>query len=118
MGRAAWRRGRLRHPHAPFAGHRRIRAALRVHKQFFAGEVEVLCSLPEFWRKVNLLHTGGDDFSVYGAWDALIGFARELQRLFHRFTESTSRTSRSRGENHQHGAGPGAGPGNAPGRRL
>ncbi len=58
-----------------------------LYKQFFAGEVEVLCSLPEFWRKLNLLHTGGDDFSVYGAWDALIGFARELQRLFHRFTE-------------------------------
>ena len=58
-----------------------------LYKQFFAGEVEVLCSLPEFWRKVNLLHTGGDDFSVYGAWDALIGFARELQRLFQRFIE-------------------------------
>ncbi len=57
------------------------------YKQFFAGEVEVLCSLPEFWRKLTLLHTGGDDFSVYGAWDAVIGFARELQRLFHRFTE-------------------------------
>jgi CRISPR-associated protein Csm1 len=58
-----------------------------LYKQFFAGEVEVLCSLPEFWRKVNLLETGGDDFAVYGAWDALIGFARELQRLFQRFTE-------------------------------
>ena len=58
-----------------------------LYKQFFEGEVEVLCSLPEFWRKVNLLHTGGDDFAVCGAWDALIGFARELQRLFQRFTE-------------------------------
>jgi CRISPR-associated protein Csm1 len=58
-----------------------------LYKQFFAGEVEVLCSLPEFWRKVNLLHTGGDDFAVEGAWDALILFARELQRLFQRFTE-------------------------------
>jgi len=58
-----------------------------LYKQFFAGEVEVLCSLPEFWRRINLLHTGGDDFAVVGAWDALIGFARELQRLFHRFTE-------------------------------
>ena len=58
-----------------------------LYKQFFAGEVEVLCSLPEFWRKVNLLHTGGDDFAVCGAWDALIGYARELQRLFQRFTE-------------------------------
>ncbi len=58
-----------------------------LYKQFFAGEVEVLCSLPEFWRKVNLLHTGGDDFAVCGAWDALIGFAREFERLFQRFTE-------------------------------
>src|SRR6202795_957783 len=58
-----------------------------LYKQFFAGEGEVLCSLPEFWRKVNLLHTGGNDFAVYGAWDALIGFGRELQRLFMRFTE-------------------------------
>ncbi len=58
-----------------------------LYKQFFAGEVEVLCSLPEFWRRINLLHTGGDDFAVAGAWDALIGFARELQRLFQRFTE-------------------------------
>ncbi|MBZ5608687.1 MAG: hypothetical protein LAP38_10540 [Acidobacteriia bacterium] len=58
-----------------------------LYKQFFAGEVEVLCSLPEFWRKVNLLYTGGDDFAVYGAWDALIGLGRELQRLFQRFSE-------------------------------
>lgn len=56
-------------------------------KQFFAGELEVLCSQPEFWRKVTVLYSGGDDFCVYGAWDALAPFARELQRLFHRFTE-------------------------------
>jgi CRISPR-associated protein Csm1 len=58
-----------------------------LYKQFFAGELEVLCSLPEFWRKVSILYTGGDDFAVYGSWDALIHLARELQRLFHRFTE-------------------------------
>ena len=58
-----------------------------LYKQFFAGELEVLCSLPEFWRKVSLIYTGGDDFAVYGSWDALIALARELQRLFHRFTE-------------------------------
>jgi len=56
-------------------------------KQFFAGEMEVLCSLPEFWRKVSIIYTGGDDFAVYGSWDALIALAREVQRLFHRFTE-------------------------------
>lgn len=58
-----------------------------MYKQFFAGELEVLASLPEFWRKVTLLYAGGDDFAIYGAWDALIAFARELKRLFHRFSE-------------------------------
>lgn len=58
-----------------------------LYKQFFAGELEVLCSLPEFWRKVSVIYSGGDDFAVYGSWDALIGLAREVQRLFHRFTE-------------------------------
>jgi len=58
-----------------------------LYKQFFAGELEVLCSLPEFWRKVSILYSGGDDFAVYGSWDALIPLAREMQRLFHRFTE-------------------------------
>src|SRR6185437_9222315 len=29
----------------------------------------------------------GDDFAVYGAWDALIGLAREIQRVFHLFTQ-------------------------------
>jgi len=58
-----------------------------LYKQFFAGELEVLCSLPEFWKKITILYSGGDDFAVYGAWDALLSLARELQRLFHRFTE-------------------------------
>jgi len=58
-----------------------------LYKQFFAGELEVLCSMPEFWRKVTILYSGGDDFAIYGSWDALILLARELQRLFHRFTE-------------------------------
>jgi CRISPR-associated protein Csm1 len=57
-------------------------------KQFFAGELEVLCSMPEFWRKVTVIYSGGDDFAVYGAWDALVGLARELERLFHRFAET------------------------------
>jgi CRISPR-associated protein Csm1 len=58
-----------------------------LYKQFFAGELEVLCSLPEFWRKVSIIYSGGDDFAVYGSWDTLIALAREVQRLFHRFTE-------------------------------
>ncbi len=59
-----------------------------VFKQFFAGELEVACSMPEFWRKVTILYSGGDDFAVYGAWDALIVLAREVQRLFHKFTDA------------------------------
>ena len=58
-----------------------------LYKQFFAGELEVLCSMPEFWRKVTILYSGGDDFAVYGSWDALLLLSREVQRLFHRFTE-------------------------------
>ena len=56
-------------------------------KQFFAGELEVLCSMGEYWRKVTILYSGGDDFAVYGAWDALIPLAREIQRLFNRLSE-------------------------------
>ncbi|HUA84962.1 MAG TPA: hypothetical protein VMB85_13960 [Bryobacteraceae bacterium] len=59
-----------------------------MYKQFFAGELEVLCSMPEFWRKVTVIYSGGNDFAVYGAWDALIALAREIERLFHRFTEA------------------------------
>jgi CRISPR-associated protein Csm1 len=60
-----------------------------LYKQFFAGELEVLCSMPEFWRKVTIVYSGGDDFAAYGSWDALIQMARELQRLFRRFSEES-----------------------------
>jgi len=58
-----------------------------MYKQFFAGELEVLCSMGEFWRKVTVIYSGGDDFAVYGAWDSLITLAGEIERLFHRFAE-------------------------------
>jgi CRISPR-associated protein Csm1 len=54
-------------------------------KEFFAGELSILCALPEFWRKVTVLYRGGDDFAVIGTWDALVALARELQRLFEKF---------------------------------
>lgn len=59
-----------------------------MYKQFFAGELEVLCSMPEFWQKVTVIYSGGDDFAVYGSWDALIALAGEMERLFHRFTNA------------------------------
>src|ERR1700720_2888240 len=44
--------------------------------------------MPEFWRKVTVVYSGGDDFAVCGAWDALIGLAREMERLYRRFAEA------------------------------
>src|ERR1051326_323236 len=92
QGRSIW--GLLRGDVAHFALRLRRVHSIEEHvplsvlyKQFFAGELEVLCSLPEFWRKVSIIYAGGDDFAVYGAWDALIALAREVQPLFHRFTE-------------------------------
>jgi CRISPR-associated protein Csm1 len=58
-----------------------------MYKSFFARELDLLCSLPDYWRKVSVLYSGGDDFAVYGAWDALIALAGEIERIFHRFTE-------------------------------
>jgi CRISPR-associated protein Csm1 len=59
-----------------------------MYKQFLASELQMRCSLPEFWRKVTLVSAGADDFMVYGAWDALIGLAREIQRIFSLFVET------------------------------
>ncbi len=57
-------------------------------KQFFAGELEVSCSSADYWRKVTILYAGGDDFAVYGSWDALLLLAREIHRLFSKFAEA------------------------------
>ncbi len=56
-------------------------------KEFFAGELSLLCTMPGFWRKASILYRGGDDFAVLGSWDALIPMAREIQRLFEKFME-------------------------------
>jgi CRISPR-associated protein Csm1 len=61
-------------------------------KEFFAGELALLCTLPEFWRKVSILYRGGEDFAVIGAWDALVPLARELHRLFEKFVEQNTLT--------------------------
>lgn len=54
-------------------------------KEFFAGELSLLGTLPDFWRKVTVVYLGGDDFVAVGSWDALLALARELQRLFEKF---------------------------------
>jgi CRISPR-associated protein Csm1 len=89
-GRPAW--GVLRGDVDGFAARMRRMTNIEEHvkysvlfKQFFAGELEVVCSLQDYWRKVTILYSGGDDFAVYGSWDALLSLAREIQRVFHRF---------------------------------
>jgi CRISPR-associated protein Csm1 len=58
-----------------------------LYKQFLAGEIELLCSQGEYFQRVTVLYSGGSDFAVYGAWDALASFARELERVFARFAD-------------------------------
>jgi CRISPR-associated protein Csm1 len=58
-----------------------------LYKQFLAGEIQLLCSQDEYFQRVTVLHSGASDFAIYGAWDALAGFARELERVFSRFAQ-------------------------------
>lgn len=61
---------------------------IHLYRDFFAAELEMICSQPEYWRKVSILFCGVAEFVVYGSWDALIAFGREIQRLFQRFAEA------------------------------
>jgi CRISPR-associated protein Csm1 len=56
-----------------------------LYKQFLAGEIQLLCSQGEYFQRVTVLHAGASDLAIYGSWDALAGFARELERVFSRF---------------------------------
>ena len=58
-----------------------------LYKQFLAGEIELLCSQGDYFQRLTVLRSGPSDFAVYGAWDALAGFARELERVFSRFAQ-------------------------------
>lgn len=62
-----------------------------IFKNFFAGEIHLQCVSPEFFKRITVLFTSNDGFAVYGPWDALIAFARELHRVFQRFSEELLR---------------------------
>ena len=62
-----------------------------LYKQFFAGELNVPHRPDEFRQKYSILYSGGNDFAVYGSWDALIELARELHGTFRRFAEENLR---------------------------
>jgi len=57
------------------------------YQQFLAGEIELLCSHADYFRRVTVLEAGSADFALFGSWDALAGFARELERVFSRFAD-------------------------------
>jgi CRISPR-associated protein Csm1 len=58
-----------------------------LYRQFLAGEMELLCSQGEYFQRVTVLHSGQSDFAIYGSWDALLAFARDLERVFSRFAQ-------------------------------
>jgi CRISPR-associated protein Csm1 len=58
-----------------------------LYKQFLAGEIELLCSQGDYFQRVTVLYSSPSGFAVYGAWDALAGFGRELERVFSRFAQ-------------------------------
>lgn len=57
------------------------------YQQFLAGEIELLCSHADYFRRVTVLEAGSADFALFGSWDALAGLARELERVFARFAD-------------------------------
>ncbi len=69
--------------------HRRARAAFDAVQAFLRRRARSAVRGRDFWRASTFLYSGVSDFAVYGSWDALVLFAGEMQRTFHRFTEET-----------------------------
>lgn len=95
-GRKLW--GVLRGEIDDFAG--RMRRAQTVeeyavlatlYKQRIGSDIQVLCSQPEYFQRVTLLECGVSRFTLYGAWESLAGFARELQAMFTQFAANDLR---------------------------
>ncbi len=82
----------------------RIAALSRTLEVFFSTEVLSLIETPERYRRrlgwddleaqrkqgryplLYSVYSGGDDLFLIGPWDALLDFALDLERLYHRFT--------------------------------
>ncbi len=106
LGRAARRDRRLSAPACAVCKASKSTSILSMlYKQFLAGEIELLCSQGEYFQRVTVLYSGASDFAIYGSWDALAGFARELERVFARFAAGESQgPARRRSQDHHHGA--------------
>lgn len=53
-----------------------------LYKGLVAGELQRIVEMPSHADRVTILYSGGDDFAVAGAWDALLSVANEFQRIF------------------------------------
>lgn len=58
-----------------------------LYKGLVAGELQRIAALPEFEGRTSIVYSGGDDFAIAGAWDALMGVAIEFQRVFTLFAQ-------------------------------
>lgn len=57
-------------------------------RQFFVGELQMVCLQRDLFQRVSIIYTGGDKFAVYGSWDACLSVAREMQRVFQQFVDA------------------------------
>ncbi|MBL8237162.1 MAG: hypothetical protein JNM66_07080 [Bryobacterales bacterium] len=53
-----------------------------LYKGLVAGELQRIVAMPVHTGRVSILYSGGDDFAVAGAWDALLSVASEFHRVF------------------------------------
>jgi CRISPR-associated protein Csm1 len=53
-----------------------------LYKGLVAGELQRIVAMPAHAGRVSIVYSGGDDFAVAGAWDALLGVAGEFHRVF------------------------------------
>jgi GGDEF domain-containing protein len=56
-----------------------------LYKSLVVGELERVVAMPAHQGRVAVVYSGGDDFAVAGAWDALLGVATEFHRVFRLF---------------------------------
>jgi CRISPR-associated protein Csm1 len=58
-----------------------------LYKSLVAGELQrIVSAMPAHAGRVAIVYSGGHDFAVAGAWDALLGVASEFHRVFTLFS--------------------------------
>jgi CRISPR-associated protein Csm1 len=53
-----------------------------LYKGLVAGELQRIAALPSHTGRVAIVFSGGSDFAIAGAWDALLSVATEFHRVF------------------------------------